>query len=71
MVGDFIGGFTREDFASFIPKSGTWKQKSKVIGRDIVYGTAGLFVLDVSWRLMDVFVDFICNHIVWLHWLAD
>lgn len=71
MFDEFIGGLTREDFASFIPTTGTWAHKSKVIARDVVYGAFGLFVLDVSWRLMDLGIDFICNHISWLHWLAD
>lgn len=71
MFDSLIGGLTREDLASFIPKNGTWKQKTKIIVRDIVYGTVGLFVLDVSWRLMDLFIDFVCDHIHWLHWLSD
>ncbi|MDE2020208.1 MAG: hypothetical protein KGJ13_07735 [Patescibacteria group bacterium] len=71
MLGDLIGGFTREDFSSFILKDGTWKGKTKIIARDVMYGTVGLFVLDVSWRIMDVAIDFVCNHIWWLHWLGD
>ncbi|MDE2020213.1 MAG: hypothetical protein KGJ13_07760 [Patescibacteria group bacterium] len=71
MFDGLIGGFTREELSSFIPRDGTWKQKTKIIIRDIVYGTIGLFVLDVSWRLMDLFIDFVCDHIHWLHWLSD
>jgi hypothetical protein len=71
MFDNLIGGFTSEDFTAFIPKNGTWKEKTKIICRDIVFGTVGLFVLDVSWRLMDLGIDFICNHISWLHWLSD
>lgn len=43
----------------------------KVVGKDALYGTVGLFVIDVAWRIMDVGIDFICNHIWWLHWLAS
>lgn len=71
MFDSLISGLTREDFAALIPKEGTWKQKTKIIIRDVLYGTIGLFVLDVSWRLMDLFIDFVCDHIHWLHFLSD
>ncbi|MDE2019716.1 MAG: hypothetical protein KGJ13_05225 [Patescibacteria group bacterium] len=71
MFDDLIDAISPQTFVSFIPTTGTWAHKSKVIARDVVYGALGLFVLDVSWRLMDLGIDFICNHISWLHWLAD
>lgn len=70
MLNEMIGGFTRNDFSSLIPKDGTWAKKSKVIARDVMYGTVGLFVLDVSWRLMDLGIDFICDHVHWLKFLS-
>lgn len=49
----------------------SWHERGKMIAKDLVFGTVGLFVLDVSWRLMDFFIDFICDHIHWLKWLSD
>lgn len=44
---------------------------AKTLARDFVYGVVGLFVLDVSWRTMDVLIDFICSHVHFLAWLGD
>lgn len=46
------------------------KKYSAIGARDFSYGFVGLFLLDVSWRIMDLAIDFICNHISWLNWLA-
>lgn len=61
-----FAGFFPEDFREM-----SLRQRFRIVCRDFMYGTVGLFVLDISWRIMDVFIDFICDHIHWLHWLGD
>jgi len=61
-----ITGYEAPDF-----KSQPLSVATKTLAKDFSYGFVGLFVLDVSWRVMDVMIDFICNHVHWLAWLGN
>lgn len=48
-------------------RTGGWK----IYLQEFFYGFIGLFVLDVSWRIMDLMIDFVCDHIHWMKFLSD
>lgn len=61
-------------FCGFLPvdfRDMPLRRRIGIVSKDILYGTVGLFLLDVSWRLMDLFIDFICDHVHWLKFLSD
>lgn len=61
-------------FSAFFPEDFrelSLRKRLCVVAKDFLYGTVGLFVLDVSWRFMDLFIDFICDHVHWLKFLSD